>query len=106
MGEPATIDFNSSMGVVKGGVSGLPPPPTCMPLLTVLGGGGGGGRSTWSIETWIPFSSRVRVRMISSRSSFSLLTTSFTFSPRVLGEKILLLLLSFLPLPPTSDSFT
>jgi hypothetical protein len=40
------------------------------------------------MATWIPFSSLVLVRMISSRSSFSLLTTSFTFSPRVLGEKI------------------
>jgi hypothetical protein len=35
--------------------------------------------------------------MISSRSSFSLLTTSFTFSPRVLGEKVLLV--SFLVVP-------
>lgn len=53
--------------------------PTCIPLLTVFGGGGGAGGS--SSATCIPLSSLVFVKMISSRSSFSLLTTEDTNSP-------------------------
>ena len=54
-------------------------PPPWMPLLTVRGEGA--GEAATSIDTWIPLSSRVLVRMISSRSSFSRLTTADTSSP-------------------------